>query len=215
MLDLFYPLLKILFPNLTWKRKLTEKKVFLTFDDGPIPGLTEFVLDELKLYKMKATFFCVGDNIRKHPAILQRIVNEGHKVGNHTFNHLKGWNTSTTDYLKNIEQWENCYAHYGLEEATYSSVTNKKLFRPPYGRAKKSQLDYLKKDYEIIMWNVLTRDYDQSQGGERVLKRAIAGTKPGAIIVFHDNPKATSNLHYALPGYLQYLKKEGYTSDNL
>lgn len=210
MFDLFYPLLKILFPELTWSRKVTDKKLFLTFDDGPIPGLTEFILDELKKMEMKATFFCVGDNIRKHPEILQRIVTEGHKVGNHTFNHLKGWKTSTVNYLNNVDRWEECYSMHCIADANRSAEVNKRLFRPPYGRVTRTQLKALKKDYEIIMWNLLTLDYSASQSGTQVLNRAIKGTKPGAIVVFHDNMKASSNVHYALPKYLEHLKKEGY-----
>lgn len=214
MIDNLYPLLKILFPKLTWKRKTSEKVIYLTFDDGPIPDLTEFILDELKKYNQKATFFCVGENITKHPHLFQRILHEGHKTGNHTYNHLKGWKTTTTDYLQNIQRWEEEYSK-NTSGKHNESDSGKKLFRPPYGRVKRSQLKPLLHEYEIIMWNVLTQDYNQKLSPDTVLKKAIKGTSPGAIVVFHDNLKASENIRYALPAYLQYLQQNQFQSHTL
>jgi peptidoglycan-N-acetylglucosamine deacetylase len=219
-----------LFPQLTWRIKTNEKELFLTFDDGPVPGPTEFVLDTLKKYNAKATFFCIGDNIQKHKEIFNRTVEEGHAIGNHTFNHIKGWGTSTEKYLANVElcsvEIRNQYSVIGnqlpvtdhrLPNTIYLSpltshhlpLTN--LFRPPYGRIRTKQVNALKQEYQIIMWDVLTSDYSQSLSPEKCLAGSIKATRPGSIIVFHDSLKAEKNMIYALPHYLRYFSERGYS----
>jgi peptidoglycan/xylan/chitin deacetylase (PgdA/CDA1 family) len=192
----------MLFKQYVWSLPSTEKVIYLTFDDGPIPDVTEFVLDQLNLFNAKATFFCVGENIKKHPSIFKKIVENGHSYGNHTYNHIKGWSHSDEYYFENIAKFEN-----ELKLQNYQPST---IFRPPYGRIKNSQGKILLKKYKIIMWNLLTCDYDKNLKPELCLKNTIKNTKSGAIIVFHDSLKAEHNLRYVLPLYLEYLKKEGY-----
>jgi peptidoglycan/xylan/chitin deacetylase (PgdA/CDA1 family) len=199
-------ILSYLFPKLEWRANSDKKEIFLTFDDGPIPGPTEFVLFTLKEYEAKATFFCIGDNVRKHPQVFEKIISAKHSVGNHTFNHLKGWNYSTKDYLTNVEK---C-AEQILQVNSQQSTVNRCLFRPPYGRITFEQIKSLKKDYKIIMWDVLTQDYSQSMAKEKCLEGSIKATRPGSIVVFHDSLKAERNLNYALPKYLDHFSKEGY-----
>ena len=188
--------LKLFYSKSIWNKSRKENKIYLTFDDGPIPELTPFVLDTLKQYNIKATFFCVGENIKKNPHLFERILSEGHQVGNHTYNHLKGWKTDDAKYLENIRQCQE--------------LTKSKLFRPPYGRAKKSQLKELHSAYEIIMWDVLTGDFDLSLSPEQCLKNAIKNTENGSIIVFHDNIKAIPRVEYALPKTIAYLLEKNY-----
>lgn len=203
-------LLPILFPKYTWKRKTAQNLVHLTFDDGPIPDVTEWVLDILKQYNVKATFFCIADNIQKHPSIFNRIIKEGHRVGNHTFNHLNGWNNNSEHYLNNIRIAQD-------EISKYTTIPkNKTFFRPPYGKIKKSQANMvLSKGYEIIMWSHLSKDYDKTVTPEECYKRAIKNMAPGSIIVFHDSIKASTNLYYALPKTIEYLISKGYSLDIL
>jgi peptidoglycan/xylan/chitin deacetylase (PgdA/CDA1 family) len=214
MIDSLYPLLKILFPFVTWKVKTSEKTIYLTFDDGPIPGLTEFVLDELKKYNFKATFFCVGDNIRKHPSVFNRLCMEGHAIGNHTYHHIKGWKTSAEKYWEDIGLWEQEFSKHSFPLANIGK-SGKPLFRPPYGRFTRAQYQGLKQKYEIVMWNVLTQDYNASLTAQQVLQKAIRGAKPGAIIVFHDNLKAEQKLKSILPVFLEYLHKNSFTTATL
>ncbi|MCL7987551.1 polysaccharide deacetylase family protein [Sphingobacterium sp. lm-10] len=189
-------LLRSLYPEATWNRSRKEKKIYLTFDDGPIPEVTPWILDTLKDHQVKATFFCVGENVQKNGSILQRLMQEGHAVGNHTMQHLRGWDTPHDIYLENVEACQK--------------LIDTQLFRPPYGRAKKSQLKALKEKYEIVMWDVLTGDYDPKISPEQCLKNAIKYTKNGSIIVFHDNVKSFKNVQYALPRMIEYLQKKGY-----
>lgn len=182
--------LRGLYKEAVWRMDKNEPKLYLTFDDGPIPGLTPWVLDILKKYQVKATFFCVGDNIRKHPDIYERILQEGHSTGNHTFHHVKGWKTKTQDYLLNTEDCQK-----------YMSGN---LFRPPYGRMKKAQYSELKKKYKIILWDVLSYDYDRLISPEKCLKNVIKYTRNGSIILFHDNLKAEENVKFALPKYIEH-----------
>jgi peptidoglycan/xylan/chitin deacetylase (PgdA/CDA1 family) len=170
--------------------------IYLTFDDGPIPELTTWVLDILKEYNVKATFFCVGENISKHPALFSRIIQEGHQVGNHTYNHLKGWKTTEKVYMDNVEKCQE--------------LTRTKLFRPPYGRIKKSQYKALVKDFDMVFWDVLSHDYDQLISPEKCLENSIKYTRNGSIIVFHDNIKAQKNLKFALPHYIEHFLKLNY-----
>ncbi len=192
----------VLYPSLTWSRYDSEKVIYLTFDDEPIPNLTEWVLDELKQFSAKATFFCVGDNIRKHPQIFSRILEEKHKVGNHTFNHLNGWETNDSEYLENIIRCDKSI------DGNTDCFTD--LFRPPYGRIKKSQIKSILPQKEIIMWDVLSGDFSQSITPEKCLSQSIKHTQKGSIIVFHDNLKAENNLKYVLPRYLEHFSELGF-----
>lgn len=194
-------LLDALTKHLIWSIKTTKKEVFLTFDDGPIPEVTPWVLETLKQYDAKATFFCVGDNVKKHPDVYRMIVAQGHKVGNHTMNHLSGWTNFNKTYFENIEK---CNA-----------LIQSNLFRPPYGKIKPSQISHLKNDYRIIMWDVLTKDYDASVTGEYCFEKVKKNCKPGSIIVFHDSMKAEKRLRKALPKSLEYLKQEGYSFSSI
>lgn len=196
--------LKWLYPTLTWHKTRKEKRVYLTFDDGPVPVVTPYVLNTLKKFKCKATFFCIGDNIRKHPSILSDVIAAGHIVGNHTYNHLKGWKSSDKDYLNNIKA--------GIE------VTGSRLFRPPYGRIKKSQISLIRNQFpetEIIMWDVLSADFDESISKEQCVQNVLENTKNGSIIVFHDSQKAFGRLEYALPVILESLANQGFEFNTL
>lgn len=174
-----------------------QPALYLTFDDGPVPGITPWVLDLLQTKNVRATFFCVGDNIQKHQSLYQRILAEGHHTGNHTFNHLNGWNTHTSDYLQNIEQ---CDAEVQAQ-----------LFRPPYGKLKKSQYRQVQENYSIIMWDVLSGDYDKDTSPEKCLSNVIKHVRNGSVIVFHDSYKAQRNLQYALPLFIDWALQQGFT----
>lgn len=182
-----------------WDIPNKENKIYLTFDDGPTPEVTEWVLEILKKYKIKATFFCIGDNIQKFPVLYQRILKEGHVVGNHTHTHLKGWETVNGTYFENIEK---CAKH-----------VKSNLFRPPYGRIKKSQYSILTTQYKIVMWDVLSGDFDLKTSPERCLKNVTKNTKSGSVIVFHDSIKASEKLQYALPKAIEYLLEQGFVFD--
>jgi peptidoglycan/xylan/chitin deacetylase (PgdA/CDA1 family) len=203
-----------IYPDLVWRIPTDKKELFLTFDDGPVPGPTEFVLDTLKQYSIKATFFCIGDNVRKHPDVFKRIVDEGHAVGNHTFNHLKGWSTSLDKYVENINRCEQEFSIFNPPAGRAGFQFSIKLFRPPYGRITKSQIRVLK-DYKIIMWDVLTADYQRSVSPQSCLHNSIAASRPGSIIVFHDSVKAERNLTYALPRFIEYFLKVGYSFNSI
>ena len=208
--------LRKLYPDLTWRRSIDERKLFLTFDDGPVPVATDFVLDTLRDYNIKGTFFCVGENVLENPGIYQRILNEGHAVGNHTHNHLKGWQTQDGVYLKNVADCElallNGKDGVGSAGLRLEGVKlAKPLFRPPYGRIKRSQMKALLPDYQIIMWDVLSYDYDKRISPEQCLKHVVSKVRPGSIVVFHDHVKAFQNLSYALPRALEILVKDGWT----
>ncbi|MDR3693160.1 polysaccharide deacetylase family protein [Mucilaginibacter sp.] len=191
--------LKLLYPKLLWEANTANRCIYLTFDDGPIPIVTPFVLNILKQYNAKATFFCIGDNVRKHPAIFEQVKSEGHAIGNHTFNHLKGWKTEDNIYLDNFLEADK--------------LLNTKLFRPPYGRIKRSQVKLLQKakpGIQIVMWSVLSADYDSTISPEQCLDNVIKNTKPGDIVLFHDSLKARERMEYALPKALEYWSREGY-----
>jgi peptidoglycan-N-acetylglucosamine deacetylase len=193
-----------LYPNLVWKIRTTQKEIYLTFDDGPIPGPTDFVLETLAKREIKATFFCIGDNVHKHPDVFKRIIEQGHAIGNHTFNHLKGWKTALDQYVENVKQCDAEFRSSRLE------VGDTKLFRPPYGRITRSQIKALS-DYKIVMWDVLTNDYDKTKLPETCLKNSIRVTQPGSIIVFHDSLKAERNMTYALPQFIDHFLGLGYS----
>ena len=191
-----------IYPDLLWRVNTSEKNIYLTFDDGPVPGATEFVLQTLKAYEAQATFFCIGDNIRKHPSIFEYLKKSPHRLGNHTFNHLKAWRTSDEAYLQNILQCDELLGVY--------EKSSKKLFRPPYGQISKSKIKLLS-PYKIIMWDVLTQDYNSGISAERCLRGTIQATRPGSIVVFHDSYKAERNMNYALPRFLDHFKNKGYS----
>ncbi|MEO8794622.1 MAG: polysaccharide deacetylase family protein [Daejeonella sp.] len=187
------------YQNLIWHKNRKEKCIYLTFDDGPIPVVTPWVLKILKEFNVKATFFCIGDNVQKHTEIYNQIKTEGHSIGNHTFNHLKGWKTTDNIYLENFGHCEK--------------LVKSNLFRPPYGRIKKSQIAKLKllnPEIEIIMWDVLSGDFDVNLSPEGCLKNVLKYTRNGSIIVFHDSLKAYNRLEYALPQAIKLLKEKGY-----
>lgn len=201
-------LIKALFPKYVWSIPNTEKKVWLTFDDGPIPGITEWVLSELQRYNMKATFFCIGDNIRKNPEIFRKLLAQGHAVGNHTFNHLQGWQTETPEYIENVRKCE-------IEIAKLSDKKTV-LFRPPYGKIKKSQAQILRKSgYKIIMWDIVSADFDATVTPSACLQNVLSNVESGSIIVFHDSLKAFKNLEYALPKTLAFLSEKGFKCEVL
>lgn len=201
-------LIKKIFPNYVWDWDTNEKKVYLTFDDGPTPQITEWTLDQLKLYQAKATFFCIGDNIRKYPEIFRKTIADGHAVGNHTYNHLNGWKTPTTRYLENANQHEYEHNKYSKQPC--------KLFRPPYGKIRPSQSKRLRKlGYKIVMWDVLSEDFDTSVSREKCLQNVLENVRPGSIIVFHDSAKAFPHLEYVLPGTLAFLKEKGFVCDRM
>ncbi len=194
-------LIQSLFPQFTWKKATREKVLYLTFDDGPIPEITTWVLAQLQKYNAKATFFCVGDNIRRHPSVFNLVRDAGHSIGNHTNNHLNGWNTDTSDYLGNVDK---C-----------SEVVTSTLFRPPHGRLRPTQAMSLHQQYEIIMWDVLSGDFDPNITPDQCLQNVLNNTRKGSIIVFHDSLKASKNLFYALPRVLEHFSARGYRFEAL
>lgn len=213
-------IIKRLFSNQIWDIPNTENKIYLTFDDGPTPEVTEWVLGILKENSIKATFFCIGNNIEKHPEIFQKAVQEGHRIGNHTYNHLKGWKTPIKDYLDNVvlcEKEINSKLKPGNWPDSNSPKTgSSKLFRPPYGKIRPAQSEKLRKSgYKIIMWDVLTADFDQNISPEKCLKNATEKVTSGSIIVFHDSVKAFRNTQYALPKTIKTLKEKGFVFDVL
>lgn len=196
-------IVKKLFSNYTWCFASKEKEVYLTFDDGPTDKITDFVLNELKKYNAKATFFCIGKNIENHPEIFDRIIIEGHSIGNHTQNHFNGWRHSLKDYIKNVEECEKVISN--RVNLSY------KLFRPPYGKIKPSQgKKIIEKGYKIIMWDVLSADFEKRLSKEKCLKNVLKNTKKGSVIVFHDSVKASERLCYTLPIVLKKLSEKGY-----
>ncbi|WP_299098634.1 polysaccharide deacetylase family protein [uncultured Winogradskyella sp.] len=204
---------KALFPNFIWNINTKNKEIYLTFDDGPTPEITNWVLDLLNKFDAKATFFCIGSNIDKHPDIFNTIIKEGHSIGNHTYNHLKGWKHKTKVYLNDIEDTQ------ALINRNISLITNKdanslsrvKLFRPPYGKFKSKQSKLIQNlGYKIILWDVLSYDWDKSISEEACLNNVITAAKEGSIIVFHDSIKAFPNLKYALPKVLEHFSNQGF-----
>ncbi len=196
-------LIKRIFSNYVWDIPTVEKKVYLTFDDGPTPEITAWVLNQLKAFDAKATFFCIGDNIRKYPDIFNSILLNGHTIGNHTFNHYNGWKTKTFNYIENVQL---------CKEAIQQLTTdNRQLFRPPYGKIKNAQAKALiASGYKIIMWDILSADFDTTITPEKCLENVLKNVAPGSIIVFHDSAKAFKNLEYTLPRTLQFLKDNQY-----
>lgn len=188
--------LRWIYPRATWRMNKHEHAVYLTFDDGPIPEATPFVLDVLKEHNIKATFFMVGDNVRKHPLIYERVKAEEHQIGNHTFNHISGFKHSIKTYSDNAEK-ANTYLH-------------SHLFRPPHGWMRLTQYARLRKKYRIVMWDLVTRDYSKWMTAEDVLNNVKRYTRNGSIITFHDSLKSIEKLKTALPQAIIWLKEQGY-----
>jgi peptidoglycan/xylan/chitin deacetylase (PgdA/CDA1 family) len=192
--------LKKIYPSLVWEIHRDEKALYLTFDDGPHETATPFVLKQLKQYNAKASFFCIGKNVVGHPEIYQAILEDGHAVGNHTHNHLNGWKTARSEYLRNIQE--------------AAKHINSKLFRPPYGRITNQQIKLLKQSpaasFSIIMWDVLSGDFDINLAPEACLQNVLKGAEAGSIIVFHDSAKAYERMSFALPRLLEHFSKQGY-----
>jgi peptidoglycan/xylan/chitin deacetylase (PgdA/CDA1 family) len=196
--------LRMIFPNYLWRKPKIKGKpsLYLSFDDGPIPELTPWVLDQLAKHKARATFFCIGDNVRKHPQVFKRLTAEGHSIGNHSFNHLNGWKNDVPTYVDNVLKCE-----------PYFKTT---LFRPPYGRIKKAQAEKLSRaNYKIIMWDVLAGDWSVNLSAENCLKACLRHSKDGSIIVFHDSLKAQEKLRYVLPKMLDHFTKRGFQFKSL
>lgn len=197
-------IVKLLFRNYVWDIASRTKTVYLTFDDGPIPEVTPWVLSELEAADAKATFFCIGDNVSINPQVFKQVCENGHAIGNHTFNHLNGWKTAVTDYLENVRQCDVTLAQ--------NLQTDVRLFRPPYGKITLKQSKSLRKlGYKIIMWDVISFDFDQTVSRDQCLQNVLKNINSGSIIVFHDSEKAFDNLKYVLPKTLAYLKENGYT----
>lgn len=196
--------MKKLYPGCLWDIETKNKTLYLTFDDGPNPVITPFILEKLKKHNAKATFFCIGENVKKYPAIFQRIIDEGHAVGNHTQHHINGWKTSDENYLKDYD-----------EAGNYISSN---LFRPPYGRIKKSQIKLLtsrNKLLKIVMWNILAGDWDADLQPEKCLERVLKATNNGDIIVFHDSEKAWERMSYSLPILLEHYYSVGFQFNSI
>lgn len=186
-----------LYPGVKWREDAASKVIYLTFDDGPIPEVTPWVLDVLDRYEIKATFFCVGDNVRKHPEVYQEVLRRGHRVGNHTFNHLRGFEIGCSRYVENVHK--------------ASEWIESDLFRPPHGQLRYAQLDALLPEYRIVQWDVISRDYNGKLKPEKVLNIVKRYARNGSIVVFHDSIKAEKNMKFALPKALDYWIKQGFT----
>ena len=187
--------LRFFYPSLEWSVKNSSNSVYLTFDDGPHPEITQQVLDILDQYNAKATFFCVGDNVGKYPETYKHIISRGHKTGIHTFHHLNGWKSANTTYLQDVEE--------------AGKLIDSNLFRPPYGKISPYQILRLKKKYRIIMWTILTYDFSKTVSPQTCLQNALLGLKPGSIIVFHDSIKSKKNMLFALPRFLEQCQNRG------
>ncbi len=185
-----------LFPNFTWKIPTHEKVLYLTFDDGPIPEVTPWVLEQLHAFRAKATFFCVGDNVNRHQDVFQKVLAAGHSIGNHTFNHLSGWASDNIPYFHNVRR---C-----------ARLMDSNLFRPPYGRLKPKQTQFLQRHYRIVMWDVLSGDFDARITQEQCLENVLTNAGKGSIVVFHDSLKAREKLQYVLPKVLSHFSEKGY-----
>ncbi len=194
-------LLRKVYPSLLWRIRTKEKELFITFDDGPHPIITPWVLDMLDQFKAKATFFCIGKNVDLYPEIYQEIIKRGHAIGNHTQSHNNGWKTMNKEYLESIQ------------EAAKKIDSN--LFRPPYGKIKPSQIRKVKKDFKIVMWSVISGDFDSRLLPEECLNNVVQNTEKGNIIVFHDSDKAEKNMKYVLPRLLNHFTQIGWTFKKL
>ncbi|GAL87997.1 polysaccharide deacetylase family protein [Jejuia pallidilutea] len=200
--------IKSIFPNYVWNIDTTEKVIYLTFDDGPTPQITNWILNILNQYNAKATFFCIGANVEKYPDVFQGILNENHRVGNHTQHHIKGWKTKNKAYIKNVEKAQKVF-ELNLQN---SELRIQNLFRPPYGKITfKQGKTLMALGYKIIMWDVLSFDWDKSITQERCFNNVTSKAKPGSIVVFHDSVKASKHMMYTLPKVLEHFSKKGYS----
>ncbi len=190
-----------MFPAFHWRIPTDEAVLYLTFDDGPVPEVTPWILDLLKAHHAKATFFCVGANVVRHPALVERILDEGHALGNHTFHHLSGWASDNDAYFQDVRR---C-----------ARLIGSKLFRPPYGRIKPTQARFLQRHYQIVMWDVLSGDFDAERRGEECYRKVVQHARPGSIVVFHDSVKARPRLCEALPRVLDHFADKGYRFEAL
>ena len=189
--------IQTLFPNFVWKVPTENPEIYLTFDDGPIPGITPWVLKTLEQANARATFFCVGDNIRKHPDVFRQVLEAGHGIGSHTFHHLNGWNTDNIQYLHDVRRG--------------ARIARTELFRPPYGRLNRRQSLFLQRHYQIVMWDVLSGDFDAQVSGPQCFENVRSNAGPGSIVVFHDSLKAQEKLEYVLPRVLKHFSELGYS----
>lgn len=195
--DLFRPFLG----KLTWRKNPSSKVIYLTFDDGPVPEVTPQILDLLDEHKLKATFFCVGENVKKFPEVYSEVIKRGHKTGNHTFNHLKGNAVSEKEYVRNVQM--------------ASEYIDSNLFRPPYGRITFKQKKKIREKYEIIMWDVLSQDYDKNLSADKIMQNITRYSRNGSIVVFHDSIKAKANVLTVLPLAIEFWKKKGYSFERI
>ena len=194
-------LIQQLLPGFTWRKPSAQKVLYLTFDDGPIPEVTPWVMEQLRRYDARGTFFCVGHNVQKHPEVFDQLLEEGHAVGNHTFHHLDGWNTDTKVYVDNV--------------AACATWVDSNLFRPPYGKLTPAKTQQLRPEYEVVLWDVLSADFDTRLTGEQCWQNVQRNARPGSILVFHDSLKAWDRLSYALPKTLAYFADQGYRFEAL
>lgn len=188
---------RFLYPGVVWNKPTNEKILYLTFDDGPTPEVTSSVLDLLSSYQAKATFFCIGENVKKHPTIYKRIQSEGHSIGNHTHTHPNSWKVNSDFFLNDVEE--------------ASKVINSTLFRPPYGKLTPRTLFSLRNKYQIIMWDVISGDFDEKVSAEQVQRNVIKNATNGSIIVFHDSVKAAPRMLEVLPKILKHFTESGYS----
>ena len=194
-------IVKALYAQLIWEIPNEENKIYLTFDDGPTPQVTNWVMDLLAKNSIRATFFCVGKNVEQHPDIFNQLKDQGHKIGNHSYSHISGWKSNNEFYFDDVEKCQQ--------------LVKSNLFRPPYGRITRSQANTLKSNYQLMMWNVLSGDYSNKITPEKCLANVTENTKSGSIIVFHDSVKAKKNLAYALPKSIDFLLGKGFKFDTL
>lgn len=197
----FPRILRPFFGKTIWRKTPSEKVIYLTFDDGPVPEVTPQVLDILDTYGWKATFFCVGENVQKHPELYNEILLRGHKTGNHSFNHLKGFNYSTEEYTANIKK--------------AAKYIDSNLFRPPYGRITRKQIKALQSDYQVIMWDVITHDYNKNLSNDEVFRNVTKHLRKGSIVVFHDSIKAKEHVLTVLPKAIEFWNEKGYRCELL
>ena len=197
MIRIIQYIFRVFYPSLTWRVNTNKKILYLTFDDGPIPEVTPWVLEQLNIYNATATFFCIGDNVKKYPDIYNNILTQGHKTGNHTFSHLNGWKVPEKTYLENV--------------TIAKEYIDSDLFRPPYGKITRSLIQSLKKEFRIVMWDVLSYDFDRRYDGNDCFQKVVRLSISGSIIVFHDSLKAKDRLQIALPQVLKHFSKKGYS----
>lgn len=189
--------MKWLYPGVAWSYPEQEKTIYITFDDGPVPEVTPAVLEILRQYQVKATFFSIGDNVRKYPGVFRQVQEEGHRIGHHGYRHLNAWKTSAEVYLNDVEEG--------------AKLIPSDLFRPPYGKLTWRTLFFLRRKYRIIMWDVISCDFDEQVSAEEVYQNVVMNARPGSVIVFHDSLKASKKMLWALPRVLDFFNKHGYT----